>query len=130
MSTEQNKTFVIEMTAALNSRDWNTALAEYLDPAAFEDFKSEHAEFRNAFPDYHATIEEIVAEGDRVSFLIKAEGTFTHEYPHAALKGIRPTGKRLEWHEASFIKLANGKIVDWKFLVDDYDRLHQLGLYE
>ena len=46
------------------------------------------------------------------------------------MKGIPATGKHLEWYEAYFVKFENGKMGDMQFIVDNYGRLKQLGVYE
>jgi steroid delta-isomerase-like uncharacterized protein len=45
--------------------------------------------YRDAFPDLHATIEDIFAAGDKVAYRWYAEGTFENE-----IMGLQPTGER------------------------------------
>jgi len=45
--------------------------------------------YRDAFPDLHATIEDIFAAGDKVVYRWSVEGTFENE-----IMGLQPTGER------------------------------------
>jgi steroid delta-isomerase-like uncharacterized protein len=45
--------------------------------------------YRDAFPDLHATIEDIFAAGDKVAYRWSVEGTFENE-----IMGLQPTGER------------------------------------
>jgi steroid delta-isomerase-like uncharacterized protein len=45
--------------------------------------------YRDAFPDLHATIEDIFAAGDKVVYRWSVEGTFENE-----IMGLQPTGEK------------------------------------
>lgn len=81
------------------------------------------AVFRSAFPDLQATVEDQVAEGDRVATRITVRGTHQGE-----LEGIAPTGNRVEIVGIFISRIEGGKIVeDWT----NYDALglmQQLGV--
>jgi predicted ester cyclase len=62
---------------------------------------------RNAYPDFHATIEHVVAEGDKVA--VRASFTGTHK---GKLPGIPPTGKDMTWTCTTISRCASGKIVE------------------
>ena len=65
--------------------------------------------YRSAFPDLHFTIEEEVAEGDKVVTRWTARGTHKGE-----LMGIPPTGRQATVTGITINRIANGKIVeDW-----------------
>jgi len=59
-----------------------------------------------AFPDIHPTVEDAVAEGDRVAVRIVARGTHQH-----AFMGIPASGKAVEWKEMHIYRVVGGKIV-------------------
>jgi predicted ester cyclase len=61
----------------------------------------------NAIPDTKYTIEDIVAEGDRVVVRFTFSGTNT-----GSLMGSKPTGKHFSVPGLVFYRLANGKIVE------------------
>ncbi len=56
-----------------------------------EDVKRFQAEFRSAFSDLHATIEDQIAEGDRVVSRWKMRGIHQGEF-----RGMAPTGEEVE----------------------------------
>lgn len=77
---------------------------------------------RTAFPDLRFTVEDVIAEADRVATRWTARGTHTGEY-----QGIPPTGKRLTMTGMSFARIANGTIVVSWTNSDALGLLQQLG---
>jgi steroid delta-isomerase-like uncharacterized protein len=63
--------------------------------------------FLNAFPDLHFTIEDIIAEGDKVSLRYTYTGTHQGEF-----MGNPPTGKQITVRGLEFIHVRNGKILE------------------
>ncbi len=86
--------------------------------AAFQDYMRL---VRRGFPDFHNTIEELVAEGDTVVARLMYRGTHQGE----AL-GIAPTGKEISYAGAAIFRLADGKIVEGWVLGDRLSLLQQL----
>jgi len=83
-----------------------------------EGFKQLYATYRSAFPDTHLTIEDQIAEGDKV--VTRWTGTGTHQGP---LLGMAPSGKRVRIMGMTITRFANGKAVeDWS----NYDTLGML----
>jgi steroid delta-isomerase-like uncharacterized protein len=77
----------------------------------------------NAFPDLHAKVEDVFAEGDRVGSRATCLGTHKGE-----LMGIAPTGKKATITVICISRLMNDKIVeDWE-LVDLFGMMQQLGM--
>jgi predicted ester cyclase len=62
---------------------------------------------RGAFPDHRLTIEDQVAEGDRVVTRVRFEAT--HLQPYA---GVAPTGRRLSYSGVAIDRIADGKVVE------------------
>ncbi len=78
--------------------------------------------FRVAFPDRHDTIEQMIADGDRVGMLFRVEGT--HE---GNFFGIPATGRTINVYEIGMFRLEEGKIVEGFFMGDELGLLQQLG---
>ena len=81
--------------------------------------------YRTAFPDYTCTIDDQIAEADKVVTRWTARGTHEGE-----LMGITPTGNRVEITGITIDRIEGGKTVEtW----DHYDALgmmQQLGVME
>jgi steroid delta-isomerase-like uncharacterized protein len=77
---------------------------------------------RNAFPDYHNVIEDLIAEGDRVAVRVICRGTHRAEF-----MGIAPTGKSVEFSAVSIFRFADGKVVERWNNTDNLGLLQQLG---
>jgi len=60
-----------------------------------------------SFPDFHRTIEDIIAEGDKVWIRIKMTGTHKGDF-----RGLAPTGKKITVRTANTYRIVNGKIVE------------------
>ena len=76
-----------------------------------------------AFPDIHATIEEQIAEGNKVVSRITFRGT--HNGP---LGTISPTGKSVEWTIITIDQIENGRILERFGLPDRMNLYRQLGV--
>ena len=76
-----------------------------------------------AFPDFHSTILDLTAEGDKVVALIRSTGTHLHPF-----LGEPPSGKRFTILELHIMRLAEGKMTEHWGLPDFFGMLAQLGL--
>jgi steroid delta-isomerase-like uncharacterized protein len=61
--------------------------------------------YRSATPDQHSTIEDVVAEGDKVACRWSARGTHRGD-----LMGVAPTGKAITVTGIAIYRIANGQI--------------------
>jgi steroid delta-isomerase-like uncharacterized protein len=77
----------------------------------------------SAFPEDTVTIDEIVAEGDLVSYRGTETGTHRAEF-----LGIPATGKSATWTEIQFFRFQNGKVVEHWVDVDLFSWFTQLGI--
>jgi steroid delta-isomerase-like uncharacterized protein len=93
---------------------------EVLDPDELKNFVGN---WREAFPDWHSTFEELIAEGDRVAERWTGRGTHLGE-----LQGIPPTGKRVEAPGSVFYRIVNGKIVEFRGQFDMMGLMQQVGV--
>jgi predicted ester cyclase len=74
-------------------------------------------------PDLRVTIEELVAEGDKVAVRRSYEGTHRGE-----LLGIPPTGKQVRIGGISIFRLTEGKIAEHWEQLDRLALMQQLGV--
>jgi steroid delta-isomerase-like uncharacterized protein len=72
-----------------------------------EDFKQFMAAFIAAFPDQQHTVEELIAEGDKVMPRLVIRGT--HQ---GAFNGIPPTDKSVMITAINILRIEHGKIVE------------------
>lgn len=86
------------------------------DPPAklIDTFKETFAEAREGFPDLSITVEDVMAEGDRVAARVTMRGTHRGEF-----QGIAPTGKRVEVRAIDIFRISDGKIVEHWAHADD-----------
>lgn len=86
-------------------------------------FKQFYNAYTTAFPDQHFTIEELVAEGDRVACRWSVEATHT-----GALHGIEPTGRRIRVTGTTISRIENGKVVEDHIQWDALGLMQQIGV--
>jgi len=75
-----------------------------------------------AFPDLHLTVEDVIAEGDRVVVRNTVTGTHRGEY-----MGLPPTGKSVTYNEIFIFRFANGRVAETWGVVDVLSQMKQLG---
>ena len=78
--------------------------------------------FRNVFPDLSCTIEEQVAEGEKVVTRWTVRGTHQGEF-----FGVPATGERIEMRGIQVDRLEGGKLVEERAEFDLMGALQQLG---
>ena len=67
-------------------------------------FKQMIAATRVAFPDIHFTVDDMVAEGDKVAVRLSIRGTFKGKFGD-----FEPTGKQINMTAAYFYRFKDGK---------------------
>jgi steroid delta-isomerase-like uncharacterized protein len=88
-----------------------------------EGAKQLYAAYTTSFPDVHFTIEDIIAEDDRVAVRYIFHGTH-----RGALRGIPPTGKHVTVVGSVFFRFADGKLIEQRGLWDSLSFMQQLGV--
>jgi steroid delta-isomerase-like uncharacterized protein len=88
-------------------------------PAAFTTF---HATFRNAFPDMVITVEDTIAEGDKVAARCSVRGKHTGNS-----LGFAATQTPVEFTGITIVRIKNGKIVEGWNNFDFMKMYRQLG---
>ncbi len=92
-------------------------------PSGLAGEKAWFAMLHAAFPDGKTTVEDIVAEGDKVVVRGKMVGTQKGEF-----MGIPATGKRVEIHGIDISRFQNGKSVEHWGQWDTTGMMVQLGV--
>jgi predicted ester cyclase len=77
---------------------------------------------RTAFSDIYVTVDDQVAEGEKVS--TRRTWRATHRGPY---RGIAPTGKQVRWTQISVVRFSQGRIVEDWAVADELSILQQLG---
>ena len=140
MSTDQatsNKATFRRLCDAMNTGDAEViskTIDELVEPEAlirtplpFEAtgaqlLKEAFARLYQAFPDLHITVEDLIAEGDRVVGRDTVTGTHQGEY-----MGVPPTGKSITYNEIFIARFAGGRIAETWGVVDVLSQMRQLG---
>jgi steroid delta-isomerase-like uncharacterized protein len=132
----RNKELVEAFIQELFSKGDLEAVDRYLDPnfvnhdAPFpgapdgpEGIRQAAVMFRNALPDWHSEVDQLVAEGDIVVERFTASGTH-----RGVLMGVQPTGKTLVLAGINVFRIDGDRIVERWGRLDHLGLLRQLGL--
>jgi predicted ester cyclase len=76
-----------------------------------------------AFPDFQITVEDLIAEGDKVANRVTISGTFS-----GAFAGIPPTGQHATWTATGIYHIVGGKVVEVWEEVDMLGGFQRLGV--
>jgi len=130
MSTKENKRIAQALTEALHGGDV-AELYELLSPEFVSHFpgipqpmnREQYIQFNNAvmvaFPDFRQTVEDMIAEGNKVALRMRGRGT--HK---GVFQGVSPTGKQFEITGMAIRRIVNDKIVE------EWANPDQLGLMQ
>ena len=77
---------------------------------------------RGGFPDIQWTLEELIAEGDKIAARFTMRGK--HQGPFF---GVPPTGKKIEVQAMNFYRFSEGQIVEERGQPDLLGLLQQIG---
>ncbi len=132
--TDENKALVNRYLQAFNTADLTTFEAVFArtvidhnpppqQAPGLDGIKQTFRMMSTAFPDTHATLDDVIAEGDRVVVRLTIRATHQGEF-----RGVQPTGKPMAMTRISIFRIADGKIVDWWHNEDMLGMLRQLGL--
>ena len=133
MSTEENKALLRRSVEEVFSAQGDLDVADEiyapnyvghnpLDPEDVrgpEGAKEQARMYRSAFPDVRLSIEEQVAEGDRV--VTRWIGSGTHQ---GEMMGIAPTGNQIRVDGITISRIQDGKVVE------DWELFNALGLMQ
>jgi steroid delta-isomerase-like uncharacterized protein len=134
-ATEQNKEIVRDYIDRLFTKGDLTAVDDYLagdyvdhdppfgTPGGREGMRGAAAMFREAFPDWHAEVGHLIAEGDLVCERFTASGV-----QRGAVMGVPPTGNTVTLPGIQIFRISGGKIAERWGQLDELGLLRQLGL--
>ena len=133
MSLEENKAIVRRLYDAENTQDLSSIgdfiAVDFVDHTrglrGLESLKQFGDMIFKAFPDFHETLEDIIAEGDKVWTRSKITGTHKGEF-----QGLSPTGKKFTEASVDTFRIVNGKLIEGWNVTDELDFLKQLGVIE
>ncbi len=112
-----------ELFYELNAPDFVNLSAPPGVPSDLEGGKVFLWSFFTAFPDGRFTIDDMIAEGDRVA--TKKTFTGTHTGP---LSDLPATGNRVSIQFVDILRLRDGKIVEHWLSIDNLSFMQQLGV--
>ena len=135
MSSESNKALVRRyVEKALNQK--NLGVVDELFAKSFVDHDSSMPEARGpegvkrlaamvhaSFPDLHFTIEDMIAEGDKVVYRYSVRGTHQKDF-----MGIAATGKQISFTGIHIYRVADGKLQEEWENWDTLGLMRQLGV--
>jgi predicted ester cyclase len=135
MSIEQNKAVVRQLLDEVFRRGDVTRVDFYLAPSfveheelppgipgGSEGVKALTTMLHAAFPDFGITIDDVIAEGDRVVVRQTWSGTHQGEF-----MGIPPTGRRVSFGVIDILRMADGRCVEHWGQMDSMGLMQQLG---
>ena len=135
MAAQQNKALVRRFVDEVQSGGNINAIDELCSPEFVnhsappevpsnrEGVKQVMAMFRQAFPDSYFTVEDMVAEGDKVATRKTFHGTHQGEF-----MGISPTGLEVSTGLIDIVRIADGKVVEHWSMGDTLGMVQQLGV--
>jgi steroid delta-isomerase-like uncharacterized protein len=135
VSTEENKALVRRFVDEVQSAGNTDAIDEICSPEFVnhsapprvpsnrEGVKQLTAMFRQAFPDSYFTIEDMMAEGEKVATRKTFHGTHQGEF-----MGIPPTGQQVSMGLIDIVRIADGRVVEHWSMADNLGMMQQLGI--
>jgi predicted ester cyclase len=107
-------------------REWNSGNLDVIDELFADEqvaagVRRGCGAYLAAFPDLHASIEELIAEGDKV--VCRSNTTGTHD---GEIKGIAPTGRQVSIDAAEIFRIKDGRFVGYWCQADVAGMMRQL----
>src|SRR3990170_7689139 len=109
MSAEENRAVVRRYFEEYHNQREHAILEEIMAPDLLEPTRRVTHILLTTFPDYRLTIEDQIAEGDKVATVWTGSGTNQGEWESPA-GSIAPTGMQVTWTGTTTLRLSEGKI--------------------
>lgn len=136
MSVEENKALFRRLVEEVFNKGNMSTIDEFLapnfverevlppgTPSGREGVKQLTMMFRTAFPDFNVSIDDMIAEGDKIVARTTWSGTQKGEF-----MGIPPSGKRVSFDVIDIIRISEGKGVEHWGVMDSSAMMQQLGV--
>src|SRR4051794_35244105 len=94
-----------------------------IDATGAEALKQVWAMLLGVYPDIHLTVEDLIAEGDKVVGRTTVTGTHQGEF-----MGVAATGNSVTYNEMFMFRFAAGRVVETWGVVDVYAQMKQIGV--
>jgi hypothetical protein len=94
-----------------------------IDAVGAEVLKEVFTRLHRVFADLYVTIEDLIAEGDKVVSRNSVTGTHQGDY-----MGVPPTGKSVTYNEIFIFRFVNGRIAETWGVVDVLSQMKQIGV--
>lgn len=123
MSQQDANKAIVERYYAevINGRDLDAVGDFFADDRMVEGVRKGCFAYFQAFPDLHVSLDELIAEGDRVFVRSTMTGTHDGEY-----KGIPPTGRHISAESAEVYRVADGTFAGYWCLANVAGLMRQL----
>lgn len=105
----------------INGRDLDAVGDFFADERLVQGIRAGCFAYFEAFPDLHSSVEELIADGDRVFCRAVMTGTHDGEY-----KGIAPTGRNVSTESAEVFRVEDGRFVGYWCLANVAGLMRQL----
>ncbi len=109
MPAEENKAVMRRYFEEFHTQRQQDILEEIVAPELLEPTRRATDTLLTAFPDYRITIEEQVAEEDKVATVWSGSGTHQGQWESPA-GTVAPTGNEVAWTGTTTLRLSEGKI--------------------
>lgn len=134
-ATDESKELVRRSMDALNDRDRETFAEVFAEEFTVQPYGIEReafieAEFAyyDAFPDLTYTLDEMIAEGDRIAFRWSMRGTHSGEGGPEPFAQLEPTNEEIDVTGMNIARIEDGKIVEWWPEWGTLELFQQLGI--
>ncbi len=132
---EQNRAIVSRWFSEVTRENFDQLFGEFFaadcvqrmppdaEPMGPEEFTRLVSDFYTAFPDVTHTVDDLIADGDRVAASVSVRAVHAGEF-----LGVPATGKELEWTAIAIFRISDGTIQERWEIHDHAGVMRQLGI--
>jgi predicted ester cyclase len=134
VSLEDNKALVMRFIDEIMNEGNMAAITDFCVAGSMfaGGIEGQIKSMKTAFPDIHFTVDEILAEGNKVAVRVTTHGTNSGPLVGLPAFGrletpVPPTGKSVTGSGMNIFKISEGKIVSYAAELDQIGLLRQMG---